>query len=266
MQNVWNGAAGQAWVESQEMLDRLFQPFEDLLVGAVAAEKAARVLDVGCGTGSTTLAIARKVESCTGVDVSEPMITLARARAERAEARPTFVLADAQTHPFEPATFDMVVSRFGVMFFEDPVAAFANLRRAAKPGAPLRVIVWRSPAENPFMTAAERAAAPFLTLPERRPDEPGQFAFGDRDRVRRILEDGGWSSVDISPLDVPSAFPEKELHRYATRMGSVARALREADEATRTRVVEAVLDAFRPYVHGADVRFTSACFLVGARA
>ena len=143
-----------------------------------------RVLDVGCGTGSTTLAVARLLGAkgrCTGIDISEPMIAAARARAEREGTPASFIRADAQTHAFEPASFDMIISRFGVMFFDDSVRAFANLRRAARDDAELRFIAWRSAAENPFMTTAERAAAPLLpNLPARRPDAPGQFAFADR--------------------------------------------------------------------------------------
>ena len=264
-ERMWNGPSGRAWVESQELLDRVLKPFGDLLVGAVAARKPASVLDVGCGTGATTLAIARELGSCTGLDISEPMIARAGERAEREKAPPTFIVGDAQTYAFEPARFDMIASRFGVMFFEDPVAAFANLRRAAKKGATLRFIAWRSAAENPFMTAAERAAAPLLpNLPTRGPNEPGQFAFGDRDRVRRILEESGWSQIDIEPIDVACTMPADQLDRYTTRMGPVGRLLQEADDALRTRVTDALRAAFEPFVHGDEVRFTGACFMVAA--
>ena len=146
---VWNGSAGHAWVDAQELLDHLFQPFEQTLVQAVSAAPGVRVLDVGCGTGSTTLAAARLLGtggSCTGIDISDPMITAARARAERANATVTFIRADAQSHPFDTAGFDVIISRFGVMFFDDPVRAFANLRRAAAASGSLRFIAWRSAA------------------------------------------------------------------------------------------------------------------------
>ena len=160
-----------------------------------APDPGSRVLDVGCGTGSTTLAVARRLGAkgrCIGIDISEPMIAAARARAEREGTPASFIRADAQTHAFEPASFDMIISRFGVMFFDDSVRAFANLRRAARDDAELRFIAWRSAAENPFMTTAERAAAPLLpNLPARRPDAPGQFAFADRRRVYSILEESG---------------------------------------------------------------------------
>ena len=132
---LWNGPAGRAWVEAQELLDQVFKPFEDLLVEAVCAGSGGRVLDVGCGTGSTTLAVARLLGAkgrCIGIDISEPMIAAARARAEREGTPASFIRANAQSHAFEPASFDMIISRFGVMFFDDSVRAFANLRRAAR--------------------------------------------------------------------------------------------------------------------------------------
>jgi SAM-dependent methyltransferase len=267
---LWNGPAGRAWVEAQELLDQMLKPFEDLLVEAVSAGAGGRVLDVGCGTGATTLALARLLGAqgrCIGVDISDPMIAAARVRAERQSAPASFISANAQMQAFEPASFDMIISRFGVMFFDDPRRAFANLRRAARDDAELRFIAWRSAAENPFMTTAERAAAPLLpNLPARRPDAPGQFAFADRRRVDAILVDSGWAKIDIRPIDVACALPENELVRYLTLIGPVGRILQEADDVTRTQVTHAVRAAFDPYVQGTEVRFTAACWMVGARA
>lgn len=266
----WNGSAGCAWVEAQQMLDRTLQPFEELLVAEVSASGARQVLDVGCGTGSATRAVARLVGAqgrCVGIDISEQMIAAARVIAEQEHAPATFVCADAQKHAFESPAFDLIMSRFGVMFFEDSVQAFANLRSACGEGASLRCIVWRSPAENPFMTAAERAAAPLLpNLPPRRPDAPGQFGFADDRRVHSILKESGWSEIDIRPIDVTCTLPEQELIRYGTRFGPVGIALQQADPQTRTRVAAAVRAAFDPYVHGAEVRFTACCWMVGARS
>jgi len=157
---LWNGSAGRAWVETQEVLDQMFKPFENLLMEAVLAGRGGRLLDIGCGTGSTTLAAARLLGAkghCIGIDISDPMIAAARAHAGREGTSARFIRANAQIHPFEPASFDMIISRFGVMFFDEPVRAFANLRRAARDEAGLRFIAWRSAAENPFMTTAERA-------------------------------------------------------------------------------------------------------------
>jgi len=267
-EQLWNGSSGQAWVESQELLDHVLAPFETLLVEAAAVRSPGRLLDVGCGTGSTTLAIARRLGTsarCTGIDISQPMLALATARAAREGSPAEFIRADAQTHPFEPASVDMIVSRFGVMFFDDPVAAFANLRRASTGNAALRLIAWRSAAENPFMTAAERAAAPLLPeLPPRNPDGPGQFAFGSAKRVQAILEDSGWTGADVRPIDVECAFPAAQLDAYLTRLGPVGRVVQEADEQTRARIMQTIRPAFDPYVRGDDVRFVAACWMVSA--
>ena len=266
---LWNSRAACAWVDAQESLDRMLQPFEQLLVDAVAAESRRAVLDVGCGTGGTTVAVARLLGangSSIGIDISEPMITAARARAEREHVPARFICADAQVHAFEPASVDMIISRFGVMFFSDPTQAFANLHRAATRDATLRCIAWRSGADNPFMTTAERAAAPLLpNLPARQPDAPGQFAFANDQRVNTILAQSGWIDIDIRPIDVDCALPEEELTPYLTRFGPVGRVLDEADELTRARVIETVRAAFEPFVHSSDVRFTAACWMIAAR-
>jgi len=267
---LWNGTAGAAWVEAQDVLDRLYKPFEDLLVKAVAAAGSrSRVLDVGCGTGGTTIAIARHLgpaSHCLGVDISEPMIAAARARSERERVPSQFVVANAQTYAFEPASLDTIVSRFGVMFFDDSVAAFANLRRAATDDAVLRVITWRKPEDNAFMTTAERAALPLLpTLPPRKPDAPGQFAFANDQRVANILRESGWADVDIQPIDVECAMPEPALVPYLTRFGPVGRVFGDLDEQTRATVIATARAACDPYVHGNEVRFTAGCWMVSAR-
>ncbi len=266
----WNGTAGNAWIEMQEILDGMFKPFEELLVDAVVSRRSGRVLDVGCGTGGTTLAVARAVGAngaCTGIDISAPMIEAARARAIAQGSAARFICADAQSHDLESASIDLIVSRFGVMFFDDPVAAFGNLRRAAKPKAKLTLIVWRSAADNPFMTTAEFAAVSILPgMPLREPNAPGQFAFADPVRVGAILQASGWADIDLQPVDVVCAMPESELKTYFTRFGVIAPLLREADDATRRRVIPTVRAAFEPYVHGGHVRFTSACWMVNASA
>ncbi|MGK3982900.1 class I SAM-dependent methyltransferase [Sorangium sp. So ce136] len=268
---LWNEAGGPIWVEMQEVLDAVLAPSGAPLLEEGFPGEGGRVLDVGCGAGATALAMARRLGPtgrCLGVDISGPLVAAARARAAaEGLSSAAFVQADAQTHGFEPDHFDAVISRFGVMFFDDPAAAFANIRRAARRSAKLSFVAWRSPAENPFMTTAARAAAPFLpNLPVPAPDAPSQFAFADRDRVQRILDASGWTDVDIRPIDVPSGVAEKDLLAYVTRLGPVGLALRDADEPTRARTAEAVRAAFDPFVRDGAARFTAACWLVTARA
>ena len=268
---LWNGPAGEAWVEAQRILDQMFAPLATHLLDAIAPCTDAQVLDVGCGTGAVALAIAGRLgpeAHVIGVDLSAPMIALARERAQRAGLAVDFIVADAQQHAFAPGRLDRIVSRFGVMFFDDPVQAFGQLQRAAKRGGVLQALAWRGPDENAFMTTAERAAAPWLQLPPRQPGAPGQFAFADQVRVEQILSDGGWEDIELLPLDVVCRIDRADLATYVSLLGPVGSALRNGDLAAdvRTHVLDAVLHAFEPFVDGDSVTFTGACWDVRARA
>ncbi|MCK9924006.1 methyltransferase domain-containing protein [Frankia sp. AgPm24] len=278
-ETMWNGAAGRGWVAAQDLLDRMYQPFADLLTSGIV--DGDRVLDVGCGGGATALAAARRAGGtaggdageprsgghCVGVDVSELMLTAARARALRAGVPVEFVHADAARHPFPPSGFDAVISRFGVMFFDDPVAAFTNVRRATRGGGQFTFVSWRSPAENPFFTAAERAAAPILPgLAQRDPDGPGPFSLARREHTERLLRGGGWTNIDIVPVDEPCVLSELELEQYFTLVGPVSRLLPDLDEATRATVVDIVRAAFEPFREADHFRYTAACWAVRATA
>ena len=267
---MWNGPGADAWIGSRDILDAMFHPFEPILVDAVRDDGARSVLDIGCGTGSTTLSIAEALGSAgsvLGLDISEPMVAVAETRAAEAGSPARFLAADAAAHGFAPGGFDIIVSRFGVMFFADPVAAFANLRRAARPGSGTFLVTWRSPEDNPFMTTAERAAAPLMPdFPRRRSGGPGQFGLADPDHARGLLAAAGWRDVELAPLDVPCTFPAADLDRYVTRLGPLGLALRDADAALRARVTASVMAAFSAYVEGGAVRFTAACWAIRARA
>lgn len=270
---AWNGTGGHAWVRLQPVLDALYAPLEELLVERVAAAVAGpapTVIDVGCGTGATTLALARRLgpeAHCRGVDLSEPMVTLARTRDPGPEAGAVeFLVADAARHPFAPGAADVVASRFGVMFFDDPVAAFAHLHTATRPGGALRAIVWRAPEQNPFMTRAGQAAAPLLDVPPFVAGVPGPFALADPDRTLGVLRDAGWSTATADPVDVGCALPAAHLDAYLGALGPVGRALAGSDEETRARVVEHVRPAFDEFRSGEEIRFIAACWLLWGEA
>ncbi|HCE24811.1 MAG TPA: SAM-dependent methyltransferase [Hyphomonas sp.] len=270
-EEMWNGAGGKAWVRAQTLLDTAFQPFADILVETVTTANAQSVLDIGCGTGATTLAMAEALgpdADCLGLDISETMIAHARKRAAESGSHAEFLVADAQTHDFPSSTFDMITSRFGVMFFEDPVAAFRNLNRAAQPGTQLLMFSWRDPAESPFMTAAEAGARPLLPgLPEREPNARGQFGFADAARVEHILSESGWQDVVSEKLDVECRFPLSAMDLYVSLMGPVGYAIAQGvDEATRERVIDVVRAAFMEFADGDEIVFTAACWKTAARA
>lgn len=266
----WNEGSGRTWVAMQPMLDAMFAPLLPVLVEASAPQAGDCVLDIGCGAGATTFALARRpeVSACLGADISAPLVERARERAaEFGLSNVDFCIADAQTHAFEASSFDVATSRFGVMFFDDPVAAFANIRRALRKDGRLAVLAWRSPRDNPFMTAAARAARPYLPdLPRFEPNAPGQFGFADDAYVREILDGSGWGAVHIDPVDVECAMPTTDLEPYIMNMGPVGAALRNGDPAQRETVAAVVRAAFDPFVAGDEVHFPIACWLVRATA
>ncbi len=234
-------------------------------------------MDVGCGCGATVLALARRVGpggAVLGLDVSEAMVARARERVAEAGlgAHARVELADAALRPFAPEA-DLLFSRFGVMFFVDPAAAFANLRRALRPGGRMVFVAWRPMVDNPwFLVPMKAARARGVALPDEPPLEPGApgpFAFDDPARVRRILDAAGWHGVDISPHDtvlrVAAPGDVEEAARGATRVGPLARALAGAGEDVREAAEAAVAEAMRRYDGPEGVVLPGAVWLVSAR-
>jgi SAM-dependent methyltransferase len=203
-----------------------------------------------------------------GVDISAPLVGAARTRAAaEGITNASFVTADAQIHPLEPQSFDAVISRFGVMFFDDPVAAFANIRRGARRDARLAFFAWRSLVENEFFATAARTVSPYLpAAPPPDPKAPGQFAFADDQRVRSVLSAGGWSDIEAHRSDIVCEVGERDMMAIVTRLGPGGAALRQADQATAEKLKAAMGTAFARFVENGTARFTGACWLVKARA
>ena len=270
----WNEVAAPRWVASEAMLDAQIAP-----LGLAAMERARvaageRVLDVGCGCGQTTLQLAERVGprgSVTGIDISTPMLERARARAaERELAQVRFLNADAQTTAVGAAAFDLVFSRFGVMFFSDPRAAFANLRASLAPGGRVAFVCWQDLKLNPWMRVPLLAAAQHITLqPPSGPDAPGPFSFAAPARVRAILEGAGFADVAIDPLELELVVGGaggnlEQAVEIMLELGPMAAAMREADPALRPRVADAVREALAPFASPAGVKLGSAVWIVRA--
>lgn len=265
----WNGPGGQVWLASYERIDRTIAGFGEAALAAAKAQPGEHVLDIGCGTGVTTKALAHAVGPrghVLGADIAEVLVQTAR--AERVD-NATFVVSDAGTHPFKAASYDLVFSRFGVMFFGDPVAAFRNLHRALKPTGRLVFICWRTPAENPWGFVPLRAAAPHLPpIPRPGPEDPGQYSFGDRARVERILKESGFGMPGIEAVDLPILMGKDvpEAVDNIGRFGPVARAFAEATPEQIEKAKAAIAEAIAPHQSAAGVMMTGACWLVRAHA
>ena len=231
--DYWNTAAGVTWARHHDQLDRQIAPLGAEALRALAPAAGERVLDIGCGCGHTTLDIAARVGpqgTVTGIDVSAPMLEIARRRPmPSAAGRVEFLQADAQVAQLGHGLFDAAYSRFGVMFFADPVAAFANVRRALRSGGRLGFVCWRPLAVNPWLSEPLEAARPLLPpLAPPDPGAPGPFAFADQGRVRAILGDAGYADVEIRAFGAEiGAGDLDESLQLTLRVGPLGAALRE---------------------------------------
>lgn len=271
----WNSQSCVGWLTEQERLDALLAPLTEAALALAAPRLGERAVDVGCGAGATVLALARAVGPegrVLGLDVAERLVARARERiAEAGFAHASVELADAALRPFAPEA-DLLFSRFGVMFFADPVAAFANLRRALRPGGRMAFVAWRPLAENPWFrlpVEAARGHLPPSTDPPPEPGAPGPFAFDDPARVRGILDRAGWRGVEIAPHDPTMRLAPPggaaEAARGAAAVGPLARALAGAGEEQRRRAVDAVAEALRAHDGPGGVALPGAVWLVSAR-
>jgi SAM-dependent methyltransferase len=265
----WNGAVGQRWAALQDRIDLQLNNIADALMPFAAARPGERVLDIGCGCGTTTLRLGMAVApdgSVAGLDISAPMLDVARARAQAMNADIPFLKSDAATHDFQPV-FDLVFSRFGVMFFADPAAAFKNIRKALAPKGRLAFVCWRKFAENDWAVVPFTAAKPFLPeQPPADPYAPGPFAFADADRLKTILESAGFANIRIEKLDTTANLGAtlEQAVEATLSIGPLSRAAAELDDATRNKIRGAVKDALKPYQTAAGVTPGVACWLVGA--
>lgn len=264
----WGGPGSTLWVAGADLYDAQLEPFVAPVLDGATLRTGAQVLDVGCGTGALSRAAAGIVgPACVlACDISETMITEA---ARRGGARVEHVVADAQIHPFEAESRDAVVSRFGVMFFADPGAAFTNLARATRLGGNLSIACWQDPSDNEWMRAPGEAVAPILgPLPPPDPEAPGPFSMADRGRIERILHDGGWSDIEIEPftpdLYIGGPGPLEDAVSFMMGRTAVATLLAERSPAEVEQVRTILRTTFSPHHDGAGVRFNSAAWLVRA--
>ena len=267
----WNGEDGEFWVRQQDRLDRTLAPILGPLLAFAAPRSGSTVIDVGCGCGATTIELARAVGPsgrAIGLDISEPMLALATTRL-REFPNATTKLGDAANLPLAGLNAELIVSRFGVMFFGDPVAAFTNLRTALAAGGRVRFACWRPISENPWLQIPLHAVYEYAPrLPKPDPEEPGPFAFADTDRVTRILTSAGFAAPTFTPLDIQmdlaSGGTLDDAVKQSSEMGPAKRALTDQSDDVRATARESIRRALAPYASPSGVTLPGAVWLVAA--
>jgi|JI8StandDraft_2_1071088.scaffolds.fasta_scaffold31397_2 SAM-dependent methyltransferase len=268
----WNSKVGEIWVQMQERMDAALTPVTAALLAAADPQAGETVLDIGCGAGETTLAVDAVVGEgghAIGLDISEPLLARARERAEALQSEAEFLAADASQWADERG-FDLILSRFGVMFFADPQAAFTHIHSLAAPGGRLVFACWQPATRNQWATLPLTALAHLLPpLPPSDPLAPGPFAFADAARVAIVLENAGWHDVTCHSLPFAmlvgsGADPIADAVSFNLKIGPAARIVRDAGIGDAARPVLA--EALRPYLKGDRVELPGAVWLVTARA
>jgi SAM-dependent methyltransferase len=268
---AWNGDSGLRWVATADQRDRVLAPAADALLATAHMRTGDRVLDIGCGCGATTLLAASAVGDAgtvVGVDISAPMLGLARQRANEAGViNAEFVHADAQTHILEPASADLVISRFGTMFFSDPAAAFTNIATALRPRGRLCLATWQPLVANEWLIAPGAVLLNHTDLPADTADEPGMFAQSDPDRVTATLESAGFTDIDLAPTEVTFTLGETvdEAVDYLADSGP-GRALLETilEGAARDAAITDVRDMLVAHRDASGVRLGGATWIITA--
>ena len=265
----WNGRTGQRWASAQELVDRQLASVTEKLMLFVAPKSGERVVDIGCGAGTTTFMLREAVGpdgAAAGIDISRPLLMLARARRQASNADVSFVEDDAAAHDFQ-AVNNLVFSRFGVMFFADPVAAFSNIRRALAREGRLVFVCYRALDENPWAAVPLAAGLPFLPpAAPLEPHAPGPFALADRQRTQRILEDAGFVSVRINALDTvmrPGQTAEEAAETMLT-IGPLATAAAEVDATALAKIRDAVRGILEQFATADGIAPPAGCWLVSA--
>ena len=269
----WNGPGGQRWTDRQQAQDIMLAPVSAVLIDRARASAGERIVDVGCGCGATSVALAQRVGPAghvLGIDISAPMLARARQNAP-AEMPVEFVLADATVYPFDQASFDLLVSRFGVMFFAQPALSFANLRKALRPSGRLAFACWREPRDNPWLMMPLQAVYKHVPkLPQLGPEDPGPFAFASEARVIRILSEAGFAGIEMErcdlSLDVAIGRGLDAAVETALEIGPASRALQDQPPDICAAATHSIREALAPFAKGQAVPLAGSIWIVTARA
>ncbi|WP_261574229.1 class I SAM-dependent methyltransferase [Frankia gtarii] len=264
----WDGAGGTFWVANADRFDEGIAAYHDRFLAAAQIAETATVLDIGCGSGRTTLDAARRAAggSVLGVDLSSEMLELARQRQEREHiTNATFKQADAQVCPFPAGTFDLAVSRHGVMFFGDPLVAFTNLARALRPGGRIVLLTWQPFERNEWLKAFFTCLSAGGQMPVPPSDAPSPFALSDPDRIRSLLDAAGFSDIEVEGLVEPMYFGPDPDDAFQFVSAHHAGLVRDLDPATKARALDGLRTNLAEHHTERGVLYDSAVWLVQAR-
>lgn len=274
LQADWAGSSGELWYVNRARLDRMLLPLGRVAIAEADVKPGEAILDIGCGPGTTCFTLAQQAGDSgevTGIDISPQLLEAANSDP-RKSSNVHFLLGDAATAALPSAHFDLLFSRFGVMFFDDPIAAFTHLRTALKPDGRLVFLCWRSVPENEWTRLPFSASRHILDFPETHPLLPGPFAFADPDHVRTILASAGFSRIAVSPFDDDVTFGEGATHIEAIDdavdhlcgLGMLARAMSTQPEETQAAIRNAVRAALSEKPPTPFVRLGAATWIVTA--
>lgn len=274
MNEYWNGDRGHQWVHFQKQIEASLKHFGHQAMEKATISMGENVIDIGCGCGDTTFDLAHRtgpIGYVQGVDISEPLLARARARAvSSVQNNITFKCCDAQIHRFKPSTADVAFSRFGVMFFEEPITAFSNIRRALKPDGRLAFICWQQAEKNEWINLPLDIVKKHIYIPTPpEPGQPGPFAFGDSDRIREILSEASFQAVSIenyrSPICVGANLDEAV--EFLTNMGPAGGAMSqpEVDDADKSQISAELRDELTAYRSDEAINLGAAAWIVTAR-
>ena len=267
----WNGPAGDRWAELADSQDILLGALGLAAIDACDIQPGHTVLDIGCGSGTTTIETARLVGTeghVFGIDISTPMLEIGRARLQSIEnVGVTFDNKDVATYPFEEETFDRVFSRFGVMFFVDPIAAFTNIQSGMKSGGRIAFVCWQALNKNPWMEIPFNIALQYVPAPPPPdPEAPGPMAFADPDRVRRILSEAGFVEIEMKSLETMLLFEPnvRATAQRLVRLGAASRLLSDAPEDIKAQVEDDLSEGLAKFQTESGVMMDSATWIVSA--
>jgi len=269
--DFWSGKGGDIWVERQNAMDTMLSPLGEAALNKLNLNEGENVLDIGCGCGHTTLNIAKRISpdgQVTGLDISEPMLKRAKESAnEMSISNASFNCVDVQTDDMGEEVYSAAFSRFGVMFFEDPVAAFCNISKSLITGASLSFVCWQSPALNPWQSLFIEAVKKYVDLPSPPPRSPSPFAFMESEYVSSILEESNFQNIMIEGHEAEvNMFSGRSLSDsvkdYISINPVVSGMLKDSTEQEKTEIINSAIEAFSPYYSAKGLMFPSATWLV----